>query len=66
MPGGINGWDLVEHARTLLPEIPVLLCSGYALEALASHGRLPPDVVLLNKPYSKTVLARRLREAIDR
>jgi signal transduction histidine kinase len=40
MPGGINGWELVDLARQLRPGLPVLLTSGYALETLAKHGRL--------------------------
>jgi PAS domain S-box-containing protein len=65
MPGGINGWDLAERARNLRPGLRVLLTSGYALETLAERGRLPPGAVILNKPYRKAELARRLREALS-
>ena len=40
----------------------MLLTSGYALETLAASGRLPAGVAILNKPYRKADLARRLRE----
>jgi len=43
----------------------VLLTSGYALETLAARGKLPADVVILNKPYRKGDLARRLREVMN-
>jgi len=64
MPGGINGWELAVNARKVRPELKVLLTSGYALEALAERGRLPAGAVVLNKPYRKAELARRVREAL--
>jgi PAS domain S-box-containing protein len=64
MPGGINGWELAERARQIRPGLKVLLTSGYALETLAERGRLPKGAVILNKPYRKAELARRLREAL--
>ncbi len=65
MAGGIDGWELAERARRLKPDLKVLLTSGYALETLASRGRLYPDIAVLNKPYRKADLVRRLREVID-
>jgi CheY-like chemotaxis protein len=64
MPGGINGWELAEQARKIRPGLKVLLTSGYALETLAERGRLPVGAVILNKPYRKAELAKRLREAM--
>jgi CheY-like chemotaxis protein len=57
MPGGLNGWELAERAREIRP-------SGYALETLAERGRLPPGAIILNKPYHKAELAKRLRQAL--
>jgi len=65
MPGGMNGWELAERAQRLRPSLKVLLTSGYALETLAARGRLRPDAQVLNKPYRKADLARRLREVMD-
>jgi CheY-like chemotaxis protein len=65
MPGGVNGWELAEQARQIRPGLKVLLTSGYALETLAERGRLPRGAVVLNKPYRKSELARRLREALS-
>jgi PAS domain S-box-containing protein len=64
MPGGINGWELAETARRVSPNLRVLLTSGYALEALAERGRLPKGAAILNKPYRKAELAKRVREAL--
>jgi PAS domain S-box-containing protein len=66
MPGGMNGWELVERAMAVRPDLKVLLTSGYALETLAGRGRLPAGTAFLNKPYRKSVLGRRLREVLDR
>ncbi len=65
MPGGISGLELADKARALKPGIKVLLTSGYALETLLSRGRLQGETVVLNKPYRKADLARRLREILD-
>ncbi len=65
MPGGISGWELVERAQRMLPGLKALLTSGYAVETLAERGRLRSDLKVLDKPYRKAELARRLREALD-
>jgi len=64
MPGGMNGRELAEMARTVRPGIKVLLTSGYAIETLAGRGKLPDDVMLLSKPYRKADLARALQQAL--
>jgi PAS domain S-box-containing protein len=65
MPGGINGWELVDLARKLRPGLAVLLTSGYALETLVKNSRLCAGAVVLTKPYRKPDLARRLREVLN-
>lgn len=65
MPGGISGWELVERARELYPTLRVLLTSGYALETLVERNRIHTDAAILNKPYRKTDLARRIKDALN-
>ena len=65
MPGGISGWELAERAQQLRPGLKVLLTSGYPLETLVARGRHPANVFILNKPYRKADLARRLRESLE-
>ncbi|HEU0070309.1 MAG TPA: PAS domain S-box protein [Alphaproteobacteria bacterium] len=65
MPNGINGWELAHEARNLRPALKVLLTSGYALETLEAHGHLHPGLAVLNKPYRRTLLAKRIREVLD-
>jgi len=65
MPGGMNGWELAERAQQIRPELRLLFTSGYALETLVARGRIHPDTAILNKPYRRPELARRLREVLD-
>ncbi|WP_170149458.1 PAS domain S-box protein [Rhodoplanes roseus] len=64
MPGGMNGRELAAEVLRLRPSTKVLYTSGYAEDAIVHHGRLDPDVTLLNKPYRKADLARKVREAL--
>jgi PAS domain S-box-containing protein len=65
MPGGMNGWELAERAQQIQPGLKLLFTSGYALETLVARGRIHPDTAILNKPYRRPELARRLREVLD-
>lgn len=64
MPGGISGWELARQAQSERPGLKVLLTSGYPLETLKEHER-PRAGFILNKPYRKNDLAKRLREVLD-
>jgi signal transduction histidine kinase len=60
MPGGMNGAQLAVEARTLRPELKVLLTSGYVGEA--GGGQLAEkNLPVLNKPYRRDELAEKLR-----
>jgi DNA-binding response OmpR family regulator len=55
-------------AQSLLrdrPELPVLWISGYAADVIEAHGVSGP-IDLLNKPFSATELAARVRAALER
>ncbi len=65
MPGGMNGQQLAAEARRLHPGLPVLFSSGYTENAIIHHGRLDPGVHLLNKPYRREEMARKVREVLD-
>jgi PAS domain S-box-containing protein len=63
MPGAMNGRELAEEAVKRRPTLKVLFTSGYTENAILSDGRLPPDVLLLPKPYRKAALAQMVRQA---
>jgi CheY-like chemotaxis protein len=65
MPGGMNGVQLSVEAKRLRPELKVLLSSGYTGAALGSAG-LPADMPILNKPYGREDLAKKLRMVLSR
>jgi PAS domain S-box-containing protein len=65
MPGGINGRQLADAATQRRPGLKVLYTSGYTENAIVHHGRLDPGVALLNKPYRKADLARKVREVLE-
>ena len=69
LPGGMCGPDLVEEAKRLRPDLRVLFMSGYTNHPACSSGPLSEAVVseaaaVLNKPFRKRDLARRLRAAL--
>jgi PAS domain S-box-containing protein len=64
MPGGIDGFQLVEEGRRLRPGLKALCASGYAESAIERYGRRPPGIDLLQKPFRARELARRVRLAL--
>jgi CheY-like chemotaxis protein len=65
MPGGMNGREVAEEAQRLRPGLRVLFTSGYTESAIVHHGRLDRGVHLINKPYRRQDLARKLRQVLD-
>jgi CheY-like chemotaxis protein len=65
MPGPLRSPELARKARERMPSIGVLFTSGYTENAIVHGGRLDPGVNLLTKPYTKQVLADRIRTALD-
>ena len=65
MPGGMNGRQLADRARTLRSDLPVLFTSGYTENAIVHHGRLDQGVHLLGKPYRRQDLAQKVRKVLS-
>jgi PAS domain S-box-containing protein len=64
MPGAMNGRQLADELKKRNIPFKVLFTSGYTENAIVHHGRLDPGVILLNKPYRKSDLARLVRVAL--
>jgi len=62
MPG-MSGWELARRARALMPRLRVLYTSGYPVDTIDGAGNGAADILL--KPYRKSVLAQRLRRALE-
>jgi PAS domain S-box-containing protein len=66
LPGGMSGRELAEEARRRRPDLRVLLTSGYTPDTIANRGHLDEGVDLLDKPYKRADLARKIRQALER
>ena len=66
LPGALNGSQLADVAKALLPDLRVLLTTGYAPNAVANDGRVDPGMELVAKPFTQAELARKVREVLDR
>jgi CheY-like chemotaxis protein len=64
LPGGMNGRQLADAARSAQPDLKVLFITGYAENAVVRHGHLEPGMHVLTKPFEITVLARRIRDLL--
>jgi DNA-binding response OmpR family regulator len=65
MPGGLNGRQLADEARSLRRGLRVLFTTGYTRNAIVHHGRLDPGVNLIGKPFSFEGLAAKIRSILD-
>jgi PAS domain S-box-containing protein len=64
LPGGINGRQLANAARQHLPDLPVLLITGYSGQAQGPGSELSGDISLLSKPFSVETLTARVESLI--
>jgi len=63
----MNGRELSRRVLELLPAIRVLFMSGYTADIIARHGGdMDTGLHFLEKPFSASQLARKVREVIDR
>jgi len=65
MPG-MNGGELAKQLILHRPEMKVLFTSGYTEDVIVHHGVLDDSVSFLGKPYSPSLLARKIREVLDK
>ena len=56
---GLNGVELAEKARELIPGIKVLLASGYPFDKIDTHGVIDEDS-FISKPYRVGQLSEKL------
>jgi len=66
MPGGINGYELAQQVTRDRPQLKVLLTSGLASKAIAQNNQVRFSAQMLNKPYRKINLAKRIRLVLNK
>jgi two-component system cell cycle sensor histidine kinase/response regulator CckA len=64
MPG-ISGPELTKSLSVSRPETKVLYMSGYTAELIAQQGILDRQISLLEKPFTKEALLRKVRQVLD-
>ena len=65
MPG-MSGPQLVERLREDQPRLAALFMSGYTSDAVLRHGIETGEADFLQKPFSASALATKLRQVLDR
>jgi two-component system cell cycle sensor histidine kinase/response regulator CckA len=64
MPG-VGGHQLARRLAEVRPETRTLFMSGYTDAAIVDHGNLERRLHYLQKPFTPSVLARRVRDVLD-
>lgn len=65
LPGGMNGRQLADTARTARPDLKVLFVTGFAENAAVGNGLLEPGMQVITKPFVMAALGNKVREMID-
>ena len=61
----MSGRELAFQLENERPEMKVLYMSGHTEDAIVHHGALAEGVAFLQKPFSREVLAARVRRLLD-
>lgn len=61
---GMNGLELASRIEEAHPGLRTLFMSGHAEETVLEHGAPAGDLELLEKPFTRTTLTRRVRELL--
>jgi len=64
LPGGMNGRQVADAARSLRPDLRVLFITGYAENAWMGNGHLEKGMHVLAKPFEVERLAIKIRELL--
>jgi len=62
----MSGRELADALRATRPDIAILYMSGYTDAAVLRHGVLAEEMAFVHKPFTASILARRVRDVLDR
>jgi PAS domain S-box-containing protein len=61
----MNGRELFDRVREKFPGIKVLFMSGYTGDVVGRYGMMDPSENFVQKPFSKNMLAGKVREVLE-
>ena len=61
----LGGLHLVKRLRAMMPGVKVLPLSGYTVDDVIPHGVPQAKISFLQKPFTPTTLALKVREVLD-
>ncbi|MGH9831021.1 MAG: response regulator, partial [Blastocatellia bacterium] len=61
----MDGRKLATRLKQISPDLHVLYMSGYTDDVIARRGVLNPNILLLSKPFTRSVLLQKVREALS-
>jgi PAS domain S-box-containing protein len=61
----MGGRELVRRVSSIVPATKVIYMSGYTDDTLAFHGLPQPDAAYIQKPFTPTALAEKLRTVLS-
>jgi two-component system, cell cycle sensor histidine kinase and response regulator CckA len=61
----MSGKELADRVRALYPHTKILFTSAYTENAIVHQGVLDKGVALLQKPFTPSALAKKVREVLD-
>ncbi|MBT3375622.1 MAG: PAS domain S-box protein [Lentisphaerae bacterium] len=61
----MGGKALADVVKSMMPQVKIILASGYPRSHLATHYNLSEDIRVLQKPFTVTSLSEMVREALD-
>jgi PAS domain S-box-containing protein len=61
----MNGRELTKQLHDFYPQMKTLYMSGYTANVIAHHGVLDNGVNFIHKPFSRSELSHKIREALE-
>ena len=65
LPGGLNGRQVADAARSTRPGLKVLFVTGFAENAAVGNGHLEPGMEVMTKPFVMADLAHKISEMVE-
>ncbi len=61
----MNGRDLAEKLKDVIPSLKVIYMSGYTANVIEERGLLNHEINFIQKPYNSNDLSKKIREVLD-